>query len=115
MKKNLIKVSALTLALTLPCVSAWADKYEIYPVPRSITMSNGTLALTQKVNVQCESTIDKITRNRLASLLQAHGMEAVFGGSEEGAITMRLGTVGSGEEVETWALANWGLPRRRSW
>ena len=45
MKKNLLKVSALTLALALPCFSAWADKYEIYPVPRSITMSDGTLTL----------------------------------------------------------------------
>ena len=113
MKKNLLKVSALTLALALPCFSAWADKYEIYPVPRSITMSNGTLALTQKVNVQCESTIDKITRNRLASLLQTHGMEAVFGGSEEGAISLRLGTVGSGEDVETWAFGELGLAKAK--
>ncbi len=113
MKKNLLKVSALTLALALPCFSAWADKYEIYPVPHSITMNDGTLALTKKVNVQCESTIDKITRNRLASLLQAHGMEAVFGGGEEGATPLRLGTVGSGEEVETWAFGELGLAKAK--
>ena len=113
MKKNLLKVSALTLALALPCFSAWADKYEIYPVPRSITMSDGTLTLTQKVNVLCESTIDDITKNRLASLLQAHGMEAVFGGGAEGTISMRLGTVGSGEEVETWAFGELGLAKAK--
>lgn len=113
MKKNLLKVSALTLALALPCFSAWAEKYEIYPVPHSITMNDGTLALTKKVNVQCESTIDKITRNRLTSLLEAHGMEAVFGAGEEGAISMRLGTVGSGEEVETWAFGELGLAKAK--
>ena len=113
MKKNLLKVSVLTLALALPCFSAWADKYEIYPVPRSITMSDGTLALTQKVNVVCESTIDGITKNRLAALLQTHGMEAVFGGGAEGGITLRLGTVGSGEEVETWAFEQLGLTKTK--
>ena len=104
MRKTLLKASILALTFALSGISAWAAKYVIYPVPHSLTMNSGSLTLTDKVNVVCESTIDRTTQERLVSVLATHGIEAVFDGTDESRTTFRLGTVGSGEEVEAYAV-----------
>lgn len=113
MKKTLLRASMLALALVMPNFCAMAEKYVIYPIPRSISMTNGTLSMTKAVNVVSETTIDGITKNRLADVLAAHGIEAVFDGEDSNCVTIRLGTVGSGEEVEALAFGDIGLVKTR--
>lgn len=113
MRKRLLKVGVIALAMLMPTSAAWADKYVIYPVPRSITMNSGTLAMTPKVNVVCENTIDGITKKRLTNLLAEHGIETLFDGGDAANVTVRLGTVGSGGEVETLAFGDLGLTKSK--
>lgn len=111
MKKRLLKTMFMTLALAIPCISVQAQKYVIYPIPRSITMNDGTLTVTEKVNVVCESTIDEITQTRLKNIMSEHGIEVVPNGTNAEYTTVYLGTVGSGEQVETMALNEIGLKK----
>lgn len=113
MKNILQKAIVFTLAVTMSGITAMAEKYVIYPVPRSQTMNSGSLTMTEKVNVICERTIDAATRNRLASVLAENGILPVFDGTDENSITVRLGTVGSGEQVESHALDILGLSKTR--
>lgn len=113
MKKTLLRASVLALALTMSSMETWAEKYVIYPIPRSISMQNGKLSMTEQVNVVCESTIDRITKNRLKNILETHGFNPVFDGTDTGSVTLRLGTIGSGEEVETFAFNDHELVKTR--
>lgn len=103
MNKNFFKASLLSLALGVPLLSVQADNYVIYPIPQSVTMGSGSLALTSQVNVVYESGIDQATRNRLEALLAQHGITIAADADETSCTTIRLGIVSSGEAVEQHA------------
>ena len=111
--KTLIKATLIVLALVMTGAEAYGQKYVVYPTPRSITMKSGSLALTKKVNVIAENGVDQITKNRLKSVLEVYGMECLFGGKDADCMTIRLGIVGSGEEVETHAYENEGMTKTK--
>lgn len=113
MKKTLLRATMALMLLSFSFNSAWADKYVIYPIPHSQTMNTGSMNMTERVNVLCESTIDRTTKERLVSILAVHGMEAVFDAVEEGNVSISLGTVGSGESVESHAINELGLTTSR--
>ena len=113
MLKTFCKITLIVFTLITSSVQAYADKYVVYPIPRSITMKGGSLALTKKVNVIAEKSIDQTTRNRLESVLEVHGIECLFDGQEVDCITIRLGIVGSGEEVEAHAYENEGITKNK--
>ena len=100
-----------SLALALMSLGAAAQSYTIYPVPQTVKMNAGSLALTNNVNVVSESTIDDITKMRIAALLQQKGCSVTelsadaFAASGVGNddATIYLGTVNSGEAVATLA------------
>ena len=102
-KNFMSRTIMLALLLSVNFLYAHADKYVIYPIPRSITMNNGSLTMTSKVSVVFESTIDPMTKKRLADIMAQHGIESVEGTADSGNVILRLGTVGSGEEVETYS------------
>lgn len=106
----------LTLAmvltgLTIPGQTAQAEEpsagnevYEVYPVPQSMTYEEGSLALTERVNVVYDSAIDEATKNRLALAMDVKGIELQV--SEEPAddmVNILVGVKGSGEYVDTYA------------
>jgi hypothetical protein len=103
-------MALLVLSQTL---TAMADKYQIYPIPHSLTMNTGALTITPKVNVVYESTIDKTTKARLSSILEANGIFVNNDAIDESLITLRLGTIGSGETVEDFALNTDGILKSR--
>ncbi len=103
MNKRLLRTGLLALALTMSFLSVKADKYVIYPIPQSVTMSDGTLTLTPQVRVVYEDGIDQTTRNRLEALLTEHGMAVSAQAGETTCTTIRLGVVNSGESVEQHA------------
>lgn len=111
MKSNLLKAGMMALAMLMPHATVMADKYVIYPIPRSVTMNNGSLTITAKVNVVLESTVDPMTRKRLTDVLTQHGIKVAEGNGDAGNVTVRLGTVGSGEEVETYAYEHLALKK----
>ena len=113
MLKTFFKATMIVLSLVASSVQAYAQKYEVYPTPRSITMKSGSLALTKKVNVIAENGVDQITKNRLKSVLEVYGMECLFGERDADCMTIRLGIVGSGEEVETHAYENEGMTKTK--
>ncbi len=113
MKKTLIKTSMLALMSFMPYMQIMAEKYVIYPIPRSVTMNSGSLTMTERVNVVFETTIDPTTKKRLTDLLATHGMEAIENGTDAANVTLRLGTVSSGEQVETHAFETLGLEKSR--
>ena len=113
MKKTLLRATIAIMLLSFSFSSAWADKYVIYPIPHSLSMNSGSMNMTDRVNVVCESTIDRTTKERLVSILATHGMEAVFDTVEEGNASISLGTVGSGESVETNAIDVLSLSKAR--
>ena len=83
MKKSVLIATMMLLLLPIQFSYAQTEKYVIYPVPHSMTMNDGSTKMTGKVNVVCESTIDKITKDRLTSVLAVHGIETVFEGTDE--------------------------------
>ena len=103
----------MSLALGVPLLSVNADDYVIYPIPQSITMGNGTLALTSQVKVVYESGIDQATRNRLEALLAQHGINVAANADAASCSTIRLGIVASGETVEQYAFDVLGLRKTR--
>lgn len=111
MKNNLLKTGMLALVLLMHHATVMADRYVIYPTPHSVTMNNGSLTMTAKVNVVLESTVDQMTRKRLTDVLAQHGIEAVEEAGDAGHVTIRLGTVGSGGEVETYAYEHLALKK----
>ncbi len=95
------------LAMALMSPFAVAQNYTIYPIPQTVKMNAGSLALTKNINVVCESTIDDITKQRLSALLQEKGYlmtEVTAEGITADEVTIWLGTVASGEAVEALAL-----------
>ena len=110
-KKFMMRAVMITLLLSVHFIYAHADKYVIYPIPHSITMNSGSLTMTNKVNVVFESTIDLMTKKRLADVLSQHGIEAVEGTTDAENVTLRLGTIGSGENVETYAYETLALKK----
>ena len=113
MKKSVLIATMMLLLLPIQFSYAQTEKYVIYPVPHSMTMNDGSTKMTGKVNVVCESTIDKITKDRLTSVLAVHGIETVFEGTDENSLTICLGTIGSGESVESHAINELGLTTSR--
>ena len=113
MKKSVLIATMMLLLLPIQFSYAQTEKYVIYPVPHSMTMNDGSTKMTGKVNVVCESTIDKITKDRLTSVLAVHGIETVFEGTDKNSLTICLGTIGSGESVESHAINELGLTTSR--
>ena len=69
------------------------------------------MTITAKVNVVLESTVDPMTRKRLTDVLTQHGIKVAEGNGDAGNVNVRLGTVGSGEEVETYAYEHLALKK----
>ena len=87
-----------TFVLLCLAVTAYAQKYTIYPVPQKMTAGSGTVAFTTSVNVVCESGIDEPTKNRLSEILGEHGLSASFSTEiNENSANILLGVNGSGE------------------
>lgn len=97
-----------SFALAMMSLGATAQNYTIYPIPQTVKMNAGSLALTSNVNVVCETTIDDITKLRLTNLLQEKGYTVTMVLAEDysanGDATIFLGTVASGEAVEKLAV-----------
>ena len=113
MNKFTPKSCLLALALMSCGLATYADKYVIYPIPQSISMGKDALPMTSKVNLISESTIDKTTVSRLKSILESHGIECLSGAPDANCVSIRLGTVGSGEEVEAFAFNDLALKQNR--
>lgn len=87
--------------------SAWADDvYTIYPVPHEQIARTGHVSLSKKVNLVCESGIDKATLERAASILREHGLEVEQTHTASATQTnVFLGINGSGEMADKKASA----------
>ena len=113
MKKTLLRVCLLALFTLSPAMTIVADKYVVYPIPHSLTMNSGTLTLGKQVNVLYESTIDNTTKSRLTSILETNGISINTAATNDALPTLRLGTIGSSEDVETFALSTDGLTKSK--
>lgn len=84
--------------------SAGSEVYEIYPTPQSVVYEDGSLTLTERVNVVCDSTIDEATKNRLAQAMDVKGIELQFSdASADNMTNVLLGVKGSEEYVDVYA------------
>ena len=113
MRRTLFYIYMLATLMFAHVGTTLAQKYVIYPIPHWVGSYCGTLNLTPEANVVCESTIDRSTRNRLTNILAAHNITAVFDNTNTGNLTLRLGTVGSGESVEAYAFDALGLNKKK--
>lgn len=109
MHKRLLTTGLLLWALGTPLSTVLADNYVIYPIPQSMSMGSGTLALTPQMKVICESGVDQATRHRLEALLAQHGITVATEDDDTPCTVIRLGLVASGEAVERHALDVLGL------
>lgn len=70
--------------------------YTVYPIPQEQFAMPGKTSFTPTVSVVAEDGIDQYTCNRLAQILQEHGMKAVFGKKPvSGTSVVYLGVNGS--------------------
>lgn len=98
-------LTGVLLAFSLVSGNVWADDvYTIYPVPQQQIAVDGTARFTNQVNVIVEDGIDESTRNRLVSILQENGMEAVFSTMPSADLTnIYVGVNGSGGVANKFA------------
>ena len=113
MRKHLHRLCLMALLVLSQTLTAMVDKYQIYPIPHSLTMNTGALTIGSEVNVVYDNTIDKTTKARLSSILEANGIFVNNDAIDESLITLRLGTIGSGETVEDFALNTDGILKSR--
>lgn len=106
MKRKTLIVGVIA-ALGLLHGSAYADNvYTIYPVPQQQVSVQGAVRFTSQVNVVLESGIDGYTKQRVASVLQEHGLEAVFSDAPaSGLANIYIGVNGSEGVADSKATA----------
>lgn len=78
-------------ALIFP--STMMAQYTIYPVPHEQTAGTGKVSFPTEVTVSCDKGIDQATKNRLTSILSAHGITATF--TDDAAANIYLGVNGA--------------------
>lgn len=91
MKKKLIALGLMVVTMAASPLPMLAEGYVIYPIPRQMTTGTGSLSLTPKILLSCETGIDEATRNRATSVLEAHGLQVITEAEETPCTTLRLG------------------------
>lgn len=109
MKKKLIALGLMVVTMAASSLPMLAEGYVIYPIPRQMTTGTGSLSLTPKILLSCETGIDESTRNRATSVLEAHGLQVITEAEETPCTTLRLGIVNSGEATDVLAFGELGL------
>ncbi|MGL5381536.1 beta-N-acetylglucosaminidase domain-containing protein [Clostridium sp.] len=108
-------IMALTLLPNVSLVNVQATErteaknadYEIYPIPQSVEYNEGTVNLSNEVNVVFENGVDEATQNRLMEVLAIKGIESVTGTEiVEGKTNFLVGINNSNGVVDNYFKAN---------
>ena len=82
--------------------------YQIYPIPQKVTDEEGTVDITDTINVVKGDGIDTVTKNRIDEVLKDNGLTAEYGAERaEGKTNLYVGINGSGDAADTYE----GVPK----
>ena len=76
---HVLSVFMLMLAFCLPVsagVQEGEGEYEVYPTPQNVVYGDGTVALTDQINVTYGDTVDAYTKTRVLNTLEVLDLEA---------------------------------------
>ena len=76
---HVLSVFMLMLAFCLPVsagVQEGEGEYEVYPTPQNVVYGDGTVALTDQINVTYGDTVDAYTKTRVSNTLEVLDLEA---------------------------------------
>lgn len=84
-----------------------AQTYTIYPTPQKVVEGDGSVQLTNTVNVICESTIGEVSRNRMKEVLENAGYTINYADEASQTVTnLYIGTSGSNGAAARYAADN---------
>ena len=82
--------------------------YTIYPIPQKVTDEEGTIEITDTVNVIKGDGIDNVTKNRIDEVLTDNGLTASYSDTAaEDKTNLYVGINGSGDAADTYE----GVPK----
>lgn len=97
---------------TLYCLSglffySQAQTYTIYPTPQKVTEGDGSVELSNTINIICESSIGEVSRNRMKEVLGNAGYTLTYADeASQTATNLYIGTSGSEGVAARYAADN---------
>ncbi len=101
---SLLGILCLIFAFSLPLSAGIREnsgEYEVYPTPQSLVYGDGTIALTNQVNVTLGKDIDTYTENRVEVTLDVLDLEAATTPASQNT-DLIIGVYGSGDAADTY-------------
>ena len=84
-----------------------AQTYTIYPTPQKVVESDGSIELSNTINVICESSIGEVSRNRMKEVLENAGYSIAEANEASQTLTnLYIGTSGSNGVAARYAADN---------
>ena len=84
-----------------------AQTYTIYPTPQKIVEGDGSIELSNTINVICESSIGEVSRNRMKEVLENAGYSIAYADEASQTLTnLYIGTSGSNGVAARYAADN---------